>query len=287
MLCSGFSTSCFRLTLQYNIFPLPWLLLLRACFWHYLPPLLHYGLDLLPPNPQFSHTISLAELSFSLEGLHTLFSSEPIRNCLKLSFRKNPAFKSLISSEIVPKQLKILIDFLRDLVESFKPINLISLTLISSFRCVFLETKTHSQVKSRNQEHPENSLVLQVGDQHAKAYAVQSLSHVLFFVTPRTAEFQAPLSFTISRSLLKFISIELAILSNQLILCHPLLLCLQSSPVSGSFPMSQLFKSGGQSIGASASASVLPVNIQGGFPLGLTGFIQLSKRLSRVSTTTI
>ena len=95
-------------------------------------------------KPSVLHTISLAELSFSLEGLHTLFSSEPIRNCLKLSFRKNPAFKSLISSEIVPKKLKILIDFLRDLVESFKPINLISLTLISSFRCVFLETKTHS-----------------------------------------------------------------------------------------------------------------------------------------------
>ena len=60
-------------------------------------------------------------------------------------------------------------------------------------------------------------------------------------------------------------------------------------PASGSFPMSWLFASGGQSIRASASASVLPVCIQGWFPLGLTGLISLlSKRLSRVlSSTTI
>ena len=65
--------------------------------------------------------------------------------------------------------------------------------------------------------------------------------------------------------------------------------CLQSFPVSGSFPMSQLFISGGQSIGASASASILPVNIQDWLPLGLTGLITLqSKRLSRVfSNTTV
>ena len=71
-------------------------------------------------------------------------------------------------------------------------------------------------------------------------------------------------------------------LSNHLILCHPLLLCPQSFPASGSFLISQLFTSGGQSIGASTSASVLPVNIQGWFPLGLTGLISLqSKGLSR------
>ena len=57
----------------------------------------------------------------------------------------------------------------------------------------------------------------------------------------------------------------------------------QSFPASGSFPMSQLFASGGQSIGISASTSVLPINIQDGFPLGLTGWISLqSKGLSRV-----
>ena len=65
--------------------------------------------------------------------------------------------------------------------------------------------------------------------------------------------------------------------------------CPQSFPASGSFPMSQLFASGGQSIGVSASVSVLPVNIQDWFPLGWTGWISLqSKRLSRVfSNTTV
>ena len=59
--------------------------------------------------------------------------------------------------------------------------------------------------------------------------------------------------------------------------------CLQSFPASGSFPMSQFFTSGGQSIGVSASVSVLPTNIQDWFPLGWTGWISLqSKRLSRV-----
>ena len=65
--------------------------------------------------------------------------------------------------------------------------------------------------------------------------------------------------------------------------------CLQSFPASGSFPMSQFFTSGGQSIGVSASASVLPMNIQDWFPLGWTGWISLqSKGLSRVfSNTTV
>ena len=64
--------------------------------------------------------------------------------------------------------------------------------------------------------------------------------------------------------------------------------CFQSFPASGSFPMSQFFPSGGQSIGTSASASVLPKNIQDWFPLGLTGLISLlSKRLSRVFANTI
>ena len=68
----------------------------------------------------------------------------------------------------------------------------------------------------------------------------------------------------------------------------PLSYCLQSFPASGSFPVSQFFASGGQSIGVSVSVSVLPVNSQGWFPLGLTGMISLlSKGLSRffLSTT--
>ena len=60
-----------------------------------------------------------------------------------------------------------------------------------------------------------------------------------------------------------------------LILCRPLLLLPSVFPASGSFPMSQRFASGGQSIGVSASASVHPVNIQDWFPLGLTGWISL------------
>ena len=69
----------------------------------------------------------------------------------------------------------------------------------------------------------------------------------------------------------------------------PFFSCLQSLPASGSFPMSQFFTSSGQSIGASALASVLPVNIQGWFPWGLTGLISLqSKGLSRdFSNTTV
>ena len=70
--------------------------------------------------------------------------------------------------------------------------------------------------------------------------------------------------------------------SNHLVLCH-LLLLPSSFPASGSFPMSGLFASGGQSIGASASASVLPMNIQGWFLLGLNGLVSLLfKRLSGV-----
>ena len=63
--------------------------------------------------------------------------------------------------------------------------------------------------------------------------------------------------------------------------------CLKSFPASGSFPINQFFSSGGQSIGASASASVLSMNIQDWFPLGLTGLISLqSKDLSRVFSNT-
>ena len=63
--------------------------------------------------------------------------------------------------------------------------------------------------------------------------------------------------------------------------------CSESFPTSGSFPVSQLFSSGGQSIGALPPASVLPLNIQGWFPLGLTGLISLqSKGFSRVFSST-
>ena len=116
---------------------------------------------------------------------------------------------------------------------------------------------------------------------------VQLLSRVCLFVTPWTATCQPSLSFTISWSLLKLMSVELVMQSNHLILCCPLLSHLQSFPASGSFPTSQFFTSGGQSFGASSSASVLPINIQGWFPLGLTDLISLvSKGLSRVFSNT-
>ena len=65
-----------------------------------------------------------------------------------------------------------------------------------------------------------------------------------------------------SSELLKLMSIELVMASNHLILCHPLLLLPSVFPSIGSFQMSQLFPSGGKSTGASASASILPMNIQ-------------------------
>ena len=104
---------------------------------------------------------------------------------------------------------------------------------------------------------------------------VQSLSQVQLFATPWTVACQASLSFTIAQSLLKLMSIELVMPSNHLVLHHPLLLLLsifrqtlyhlsqgspQSFPASQFFLMSHLFRSGGQSIGA--SASVLPMNSQ-------------------------
>ena len=118
-------------------------------------------------------------------------------------------------------------------------------------------------------------------DLHKCVYSfVQLLSCVQLFATPRSAACRASLFFTISQSLLKLISIESVMPSNHLI---PFSSCLQSFPASGSFPMSRHFISGGQSIGASASASVLPMNIQGWLPLGLTGLISLlSEGHSRV-----
>ena len=119
---------------------------------------------------------------------------------------------------------------------------------------------------------------------------VQSLGHVWLFVTPWTAPYKAPLSSAISQSLLKFMSIELVMLSNHLILCCPILLfAFNLSEHLVLFQWVSSFASVGQSFGASASESVLPMNIQGWFPLGLAGLISLlSKGLSRVfSSTTI
>ena len=118
--------------------------------------------------------------------------------------------------------------------------------------------------------------------------SVQSLSHVRLFATPWTTARQASMSSTNSWSFLKLMSIDSVMPSNHLISGIPFSSCFQSFPASGSFPMSQFFESGGQSIGASASSSVLPMNIQDWFPLGLTGLISFQSRgLSRVFSNTI
>ena len=77
------------------------------------------------------------------------------------------------------------------------------------------------------------------------------------------------------RSLLRLMPIKSVMSSSHLILCHPLLLLPSTFPKSGSIPISQFLASGGQSIGASASASVLPMNIQDWSPSGWTGLISL------------
>ena len=114
----------------------------------------------------------------------------------------------------------------------------------------------------------------------------QLLSYVWLFTTPWTAAQQAPLSFSVSWSLLRFMSIELMMPSPTISsFADPFPCCLQSFPASGPFPMSWLFPLGGQSIGA--SASVLPMTIHSWFPLRLTGLISLpSKGLSRVFCST-
>ena len=94
--------------------------------------------------------------------------------------------------------------------------------------------------------------------------SVQSLSRVRLFATPRTAACQASLSITNSQSLFKLMRIESVMPSNHLILCCPFLLLPSVFPsIKDFFPVSWLLTSDGHSIGASASASVLPINIQG------------------------
>ena len=111
----------------------------------------------------------------------------------------------------------------------------------------------------------------------------QLLSRVRLFATPWIAARQASLSITNSQSLLKPMSTESVMPSNYLILCIPFSSCPQSFPASGSFPISQLFASGGQSIGVSASTSVLPMNTQDWSPLEWTGWSPCSPRDSQES----
>ena len=116
---------------------------------------------------------------------------------------------------------------------------------------------------------------------------VQSLSHVRLFASTWTAAHQASLPITSSWRLLKLMSIRSVMPSNHLILCHPFLLLSSIFPsIIVFFPVSHLFTSHDQSIGASTSASVLSMNIQDWSPLGLIGLISLSPRDSQGSSPT-
>ena len=119
-------------------------------------------------------------------------------------------------------------------------------------------------------------------------FQFSSLSHVQLFAIPWIIACQASLSITNSWSLPKPMPIKSVMPSSCFIICHPLLLLPPIPPSIGVFPTSQLFTWGGQSIGVSASASLLPMNTQDWSPLGWTGWISLqSKRLSRVFSNTI
>ena len=150
-----------------------------------------------------------------------------------------------------------------------------------------LHTQTMNNLKRKLQKHSTYNSTRK--NKVLKFSSVQSLSHVRLFATPWTAPRQASCSLTTPGACLNSCPLSQW--------CHPTISssvipfpsCLQSFPASRSFPKSQSFTSGGQRIGVSASASVLPMNIQDWFPLGLTSLISLhSKGLSRVfSNTTI
>ena len=113
-----------------------------------------------------------------------------------------------------------------------------------------------------------------------------SLSRVRLFVTPWIAARQASLSITNSQNSLRLTSIESVMPSNHFILCHPLILLPSIVPSIRVFSNELALRIRWPNIGA--STSVLPMNIQGWFPLGLTGLIPLlSKGLSRVFSSTI
>ena len=146
---------------------------------------------------------------------------------------------------------------------------------------------TWSQAKLRYKKYFWDSCIYSFLDQIS---SVQSLNCVWLFVTPWTTSTPG---FPVHHQLLELNSNSCPssrwrhpTISSSVV---PFSSCLQSFPASGSLPMSHFFTSGGQSIGASASASVLPMNIRDWFPLGLTGLISLqSKGLSRVfSNTTV
>ena len=151
---------------------------------------------------------------------------------------------------------------------------------LSTFRIVHrLSTSCTAVIMLQNEQHDDSKdhhnrslmrcydVMVEIINSLCCCCSVAQLVHIWFFATPWTAAQHASLPFTISQSLLKLMSIEPVMPSNHLILCPPLLLLPSAFPSIRSFPISWLFASIGPSIGA--SASVLPMNIQGWFPLGL------------------
>ena len=121
------------------------------------------------------------------------------------------------------------------------------------------------------QAHNPNCLIKTI---HWTFHGFSFVQLLWLFATPQTTARQVSLSITTSWSLLKLMSIGIGDAfqsSHPLLSPSPQSFCLQSFPASGSFPMSQFFTSGGQSIGVSASASVLPMNIQDVSSLEWTG----------------
>ena len=151
---------------------------------------------------------------------------------------------------------------------------------------LFLSSNSTKKFISTAPRLPDLPDQIQIGVEKVSVSSVQLLSRVWLFATPGTAARQASLSITHSHSLLKLTSIESVMPSNHLILCRPLLLPPSIFPSIRSFQMSQFFASGGQSIEASASASVLPMNIQDWFPLGWTIWSPCSPRDSQESSPT-
>ena len=140
---------------------------------------------------------------------------------------------------------------------------------------------------SAQSDSSERENCTQLEGQFRNSLVVQSLSHVQLFAIPWTAACQAPLFFTTSQTLFKLMPIEPMMSLNHLTLCRPFVFLPSIFPSIRVFSSESVLQSDGQSIEASASASVLPMNIQGLFSLGLTGLIfLLSKGLSRVFSNT-
>ena len=131
--------------------------------------------------------------------------------------------------------------------------------------------------------HQQNDLEQVTLATQTDSQSVRSLSPVWLFAIPWTAGCQASLSITSSRSLLKLVSIELVMPLNHLILCSPLLFPPSIFPSIRVFYSESVLHIRWPNIGVSASASVLPMNIQDWFPLGWTGWISCSPRDSQES----